>query len=201
MSETTTTTDGDVDETTRQSDRVPYARYEAANRKLADEKKRAAELEDRLEALEAKDKSDVERLTKELEKVTKRAAEAEGRATELEQARERDGKAALVSAAAQNLKFHNPALAAKILDLDDIEDAKTAEAAVKALVKEQPYLVQNDPPERQRLKQVGVDGTVIDEKARERDGLVTEEEQRQMWGEELKKHLDAASQMGASGTA
>src|SRR4051812_31390860 len=133
MADETTTTDDTTEETSRQSDRVPYARYQAANEKLAAEKKRAAELEDRLEALEQRDKTDVERLTRELEKTQKRAAEHEARATELEQARVRDSKSALVANAAAKLKFHDPELAARIVDLEDIEDAHAAEAAVKLI--------------------------------------------------------------------
>lgn len=185
MADETTTPDETTDESSsRQSDRVPYARYQAANEKLAAEKKRAAELEDRLEALEQRDKTDVERLTRDLEKAQKRAAEHEARATELEQARARDSKSALVANAAAKLKFHDPELAARIVDLEDIEDSRAAEAAVKQIAKERPYLVQRDDDQtRQRLKRVGVDGQVVEED--DSKGMVTEEEQKEQWGKDL----------------
>ncbi len=196
MAEETTTTEAAEPE---RQDRVPLTRFNAVNEKYAEERKRAAELEARLEELESRDKSDVERLTRELEKMQKRASEFEARAVELESARERDQKSALVAAAAQRLKFHDPSLVAKIVDLSEIEDAKSAEAAVKAVAKDSPFLVQQDPPERQRLKQIGVTGDVIDDAARDRGGLVTEEELKQMWGQEIKAHLDAAQMGGSSG--
>lgn len=190
MADETTTTDDTTEETSRQSDRVPYARYQAANEKLAAEKQRAAELEDRLEALEQRDKTDTERLTRELEKANKRLADAEARAVELESARERASKASLIASAAAKAKFHNPELASRLVDLDDIEDAHAAEAAIKQIAKDNPYLLQRDDDQtRQRLKRVGVDGQVVEEDAQK--GLITEEEQMQAWGKGLLDMIDS----------
>jgi len=174
---TTTSTDAPAERT------VPYTRFKEVNDRLAAEKQARSELEDRISQLEDRDKTDVERLTRELEKAQKRATEADERAASLEQARERDSKLGLLSAAAAKLKFHDPTLAGQIVNLEEIEDAKAAEAAVKALAKERPYLVQQEDQTRQRLRRVGVDGDTVDE-VREK-GLVTEEEQKRAWGDQM----------------
>jgi Arc/MetJ family transcription regulator len=180
--QTTETTQEAVAERT-----VPYQRFKEVNDRLAAEKQARSDLEDRMSQLEDRDKTDVERLTRELEKAQKRTAEFEQRAAELESARERDSKMSLLSAAAAKAKFHDPTLAGQIVNLEDIEDAKSAEAAVKALVKDRPYLVQQEDATRQRLRQVGVDGGTIDE-SREK-GLVTVEEQERAWGEQMLQGL------------
>lgn len=183
MADETTTTEEQNDQMDpNESWRTKRLNVSEEKRKAAE--KRAAELEERLDALEQRDKTDVERLTRELEKAQKRAAEHEARATELEQARARDSKSALVAHAAAKLKFHDPELAARIVDLEGIEDAHAAEAAVKLIAKERPYLVQRDDDQtRQRLKRVGVDGQVVEEDANQ--GMVTEEQQKEQWGKEL----------------
>lgn len=183
MADETTTTEEQNDQMeSNESWRTKRLNVSEEKRKAAE--KRAAELEERLDALEQRDKTDVERLTRDLEKMQKKAAEHEARATELEQARARDSKSALVANAAAKLKFHDPELAARIVDLEDIEDAHAAEAAVKLIAKERPYLVQRDDDQtRQRLKRVGVDGQVVEEDANQ--GMVTEEQQKEQWGKEL----------------
>lgn len=162
---------------------VPYARFKEINDRLADERKQRSDLEERLASLEDRDKSDVERLTKAQEKLEKRAAEAEQRAAELEAKSMRDAKASLVERAAAKMNFHDPGLAAQLVDLEDIEDVKAADAAVKALAKERQYLVRQESSETAKLRKIGVDGQVVDE-ARDH-GLVTQEQQNRMWGEEL----------------
>lgn len=162
---------------------VPYARFKEINDRLAAEKQRTADLEERMSAVEDRDKTDVERLTKEREKLEKRAAEAEARAQELEAKSMRDAKASLIERAAAKLNFHDPGLASQLVALDEIDDAKSAEAAVKTLAKERQYLVRSEPAEGAKLRKVGVDGQTIDES---RDhNLVTQEEQNRLWGQEL----------------
>ena len=178
--DTTTTTETEEKPAERT---VPYNRFKEVNDKLAAERQARAELEERMSTLEDRDKSDVERLTKEVEKLQKRAAEAESQAAELSQARERDAKSALIANAAAQAKFHDPSLVAQIVNLEEIDDAKSAAAAVKQIAKERPYLVQSESPERQRLARVGIDGSTIDE-AKEK-GLVTEEDQKRAWGEQM----------------
>lgn len=163
---------------------VPYARFKEVNDRLAAEKQARNDLEERMASLEDRDKTDVERLTKEREKLEKRAAEAEQRASELEAKSMRDAKASLVERAAAKLNFHDPGLASQLVALDEIDDAKAADAAVKTLAKERGYLVRAEPSEGAKLRKVGVDGQTIDEKSDEL-GRITEEEQRRQWGEQL----------------
>jgi hypothetical protein len=196
MSETETPTTPSEESDKPKTRVVSYDRFLEVNETLKKERQSRAELEDRLEALESKDKSDVERLTRELEKAQKRAAEHEARAVELEAARAKDAKSSLVAAAAAKHKFHDPQLVAQIVDLADIEDMAAAEAVVKSVAKDRPYLVQQDPPERQRLRQVGVDGGTIDPEDQKRAGLVTQDEQVAMWGQEIQRALEAADAPG-----
>lgn len=184
MAEDTETTTEETTDSKRSAERVPLSRFNAVTEKLAEERKRAAELEERLEALEQRDKTDVERLTRDLEKAQKKFAEAEQRAAELESARQRDSKSRMIAMAAAKAKFHDPDLVAQIVNLDDIEDAKSADDAVKAIAKDRPYLVQQEDQTRQRLRRVGVDGGTIDDEAKEK-GLVTVEEQERAWGEQM----------------
>lgn len=174
---------------------VPYTRFKEVNDRLAAEKQARSELEDRIGQLEDRDKTDVERLTRELEKAQKRAAESDERAASLEQARERDSKLSLLSAAAAKLKFHDPSDVGKHANIDEIEDAKSAEAAVKAIAKEKPYLVQQEDQTRQRLRQVGVDGTTIDEAPDK--GMITPEEQARRWGQDMLDMIDRSGGMPA----
>lgn len=176
-----TTTEPQVDGPQERT--VPYARFKEVNERLADEKKQRLALEDRMEQLESRDKTDVERLTKEREKLEKRAQEAEARAQDLEAKSVRDQKAALVSAAAMKANFHDPTLAGQLVNLDDIEDVAAAERAVKNLAKERQYLVKAEPTEHAKLRKIGVDGDAVTDK---RDGdLITVQEQNRRFGEEL----------------
>lgn len=177
---TTKTTDSPAEPQERT---IPYARFKEVNDRLADERRSRSELEERMSQLEDRDKTDVERLTRELEKAQKKAVEADERATALEAAREKDAKVSLIAAAAAKLKFHDPTLASQIVNLDEIDDAKAAEAAVKAIAKERPYLVQQDDPTKARLQRVGVSGDVVDESKEK--GLVTEDELKKAWGEQM----------------
>jgi hypothetical protein len=187
MAEETTTTNETHEAPTERT--VPYQRFKEVNDRLAAEKQARVELEERMSQLEDRDKTDVERLTRELEKAQKKAAEESERAASLEQARERDAKKSLINEAAAKAKFHNPTLASQLVNLDEIEDAKAAEAAVKALAKDQPFLVQQEEATRQRLRQVGVDGSTVDDAA-DKKGLVTVEEQERAWGEAMLAGLE-----------
>lgn len=191
--DTTITTTEDPPERT-----VPYSRFKEVNDRLADERKARTALEERMSQLEDRDKTDVERLTKELEKREKRIAEAEQRAADLEAKSMRDAKASLVANAAAKANFHDPSLAAQLLDLEGIEDAAQAERAVKALARERGYLVKSDAPEAVRLRKVGVDGQTIDPEAEKARGLVTQDELVRQWGEQMYQGLTGQQQQAAS---
>jgi hypothetical protein len=182
----------DTKPTEDQGHMIPQSRLdEESSRRKAERdarmaaEQRAKELEDRIAQLEDRDKTDVERLTKEREKLEKRATDAEARMQELEAKSVRDGKAALISAAAAKANFHDPSLAAQLLDLEGIEDAGAAERAVKGLAKERQYLVKQDAPEAVRLRKVGVDGQTIDPATEKEKGMVTQDELQKQWGEQM----------------
>lgn len=175
---------------------VPYARFKEVNDRLAEERKARSELENRIASLEDADKPHLERLTKDLERAAKRAEEAEKRAQEVEAARQRDQKAAWLTSAAAKHNFHDPDIAARMVNLDEIEDAKTAERYVKDLAKEKAFLVKEEP-KQSPLQRVAT-GTEQDYAGQPQQGLVTEEELQRQWGLEVLKGLDPSAVPDAS---
>ncbi len=169
--------------------RIPKSRLdeEAAKRKAAE--RELAELRSVVEELRDRDKPDLERLAKDLEREQKRREDAEKQMQELTAARERDQKAAWLASAAAKANFHDPDAATVFANLDEIEDAKSAEAAVKRLAKERSYLVKTDAPEAQKLQRVGIAGTDGQEVAVPSGGLITPEEQYKRWGEEFARQM------------
>ena len=181
--------DDDTTTTEEEEARIPRSRLNAETEKRRAAERRVQEMESRLSDLEDRDKTDVERLTKELERLQKKADDAEKHAAEMETARQRDQKAAWLASAAAKANFHDPDAAAVFADLDTIEDAKTADAAVKRLAKERSYLVKQDAPEAQKLQRVGIAGTDGQEVTVPAGGLITPEEQYKRWGEEFARQM------------
>lgn len=178
--QTTTTTNEEPPERT-----VPYARFKEINDRLADERKQRSELEAKVDQLADRDKTDVERLTKELERAQK-ASETASKDLEAERAaRVSTEKASWLQAAAAKANFHNPDVASKMVDLAAIEDASSADKAVKSLAKDNAWLIKQDaktPP----LQKVGIAGT---EDANQQQGMITPDQQVQEWGKEIFKGL------------
>jgi hypothetical protein len=101
--------------------RVPYERFQKANKDAKDAKQREA--------------------------IEKRLAEAESRAEQAERDREQSRRERWVTDAASELNFKNPRVAAKLIDgLADIEDPDQAMRAVKRLAKSDDYLIKQDEP-------------------------------------------------------
>lgn len=136
--------------------RIPRSRLNQEVEKRRDAEKRLAEYESRLADLENRDKSDVERLTKQLETLKMAVAERDQAIQAAETARIRQERSSWLSDAAARLNFHEPAAATRLIaEIDAIEDPRAAEKAVKDLAKQSPYLVkaENAEPRLQRVAQ------------------------------------------------
>lgn len=150
---TSTTSDGPDD------NRIPRSRLNSEIEKRKTAEKRLADLEARFGELEDKDKPEIERLSRDLERAAKRAEEAEQRAQQIEAEASVEKRRAVVTEAAARLKFRDPSDASRFVDLNEIEDAATAERALKAVVKTKDYLVTPDTPEPRGLERVLSPGT------------------------------------------
>jgi hypothetical protein len=134
--------------------RVPYERFQKANKDAKDAKERASKLEKQMADLQAQIQEreqagmpELERERKQREAIERRLAEAESRAEQAERDREQSRRERWVTDAATELNFKNPRVAAKLIDgLGDIEDADQAMRAVKRLAKSDDYLLKQDEP-------------------------------------------------------
>ncbi len=156
--ETTTTTTEETETTTtaeeaKHEETVPFDRFQQVNRKAkeaADGRKaaesEAAKLRQQLEDRESAGLPEVEQMKKRLEAAEKRAEENERKANEAEASVARASKDRWVTAAAQAQNFADPTDASAFLNLDDIEDEKDAERAVKRLATAKKHLVKAEGP-------------------------------------------------------
>jgi DNA repair exonuclease SbcCD ATPase subunit len=133
---------------------IPYERFQQANRKAKEAadrakeaEKRAQELQAAMEEREQQGLPELEQLRKQVDKAEKRAQEAERRAEEQERRVQRGQRERWVTAAAQNQNFADPSDASAFLNLDDIEDEKDAERAVKRLAGSKKHLLKPDEPQ------------------------------------------------------
>lgn len=121
------------------------AAKDAADRAFAEQRRKLRAAEKRAAELEAQ-----------LTEKQRAEAEAEGRYKELyeeeRQAREAAEKAAAdrerrdrITQLAADLGYQNPQLAHRLLDDEDAVDDTVAEAALKALAKQEPYLLKDQP--------------------------------------------------------
>lgn len=153
MSEVAETPDAPEAEAEQEEQRVPYERFQKANSKAKEADARAKALESDLADLRAKleDREqaglpELERLKKDMERAEKRATEAEAKAADAESKVQRAAKERWVAAAAQEQNFADPADASVFVNLDEIEDPKDAERAIKRLASTKKYLVKNEDP-------------------------------------------------------
>lgn len=144
---------------------------EAADRAFAEQRRKLRAAEKRAQELEAK-----------LTEKERAEAEAEGRYKELyeeeRQAREAAEKAAAererrdrVAQLASDLGFRNPQVAHRLLDADDLVDDTVAEASLKALAKQEPYLL-NEQPVRTAAPTSIADSEVDDPQLNAAQGLL-----------------------------
>lgn len=159
MSEETTTPPGEAttptpDEGKTHEETVAYERFQKVNQKAKAEAERAKTLERelsdiraQLEERESAGLPELERMKKEMERIQKRAEEAEAKATEADSMLARSRKERWVTAAAAAQSFADPSDAAAFLKLDDIEDEKDAERAVKRLAGQKKHLLKSEEPQ------------------------------------------------------
>lgn len=186
MSDTTDHTNDDTDEP-----RIPRARLNVEAQKRKDAERRAAELEVRLQELEDASKPDIERLTKQVEKLQ---SERDNAVKQFEQAQteaQRSQRRSLVSDAAARLGFRDPSDATRFVDVDEIEDATSAERALKAVAKTKDYLLAPKTPAPRGLERVVGSGSHQDAAAP--PGAMTEDEVKDLWGRQLLAGLTGAS--------
>jgi hypothetical protein len=139
--------------TTTDDQRVPYERFQQANNKAKEAAERAkalerdlADLRAQIEERETAGLPELERERKRAEQLEKRAAEAEKRAEETERNLARSQRERWVTAAASAQNFADPSDASAFVNLDDIEDEKDAERAVKRLAASKKHLVKDEDP-------------------------------------------------------
>ena len=130
---------------------VPYERFEKVNKQAKDAKAQAAqlakdfaELKAQMDERETAGLPELERERKRVEQLEKRAADAEAKAAETDAKLARTVKERWVTAAAKD--FTDPGDAVAFLNLDDIEDEKDAERAVKRLAGQKKHLLKSEDP-------------------------------------------------------
>lgn len=138
---------------------VPEPEARVPVKELQAERAKRADLQTRLDALEAENAkrekegmSELDRLRAERDEAVTAKAAADNQLATVEKQR-------LMETAAKAAGFTNPALAARLADLATITDELAAKDAVAALVASDPYLVakpEGSPPD---LKRVLKDGT------------------------------------------
>jgi len=146
-----TTTTTEVVEMTEQS--VPYERFQKVNAKAKEAaqktsalEKQIADLKSQMDERESAGLPELDRERKRAEQLEKRAAEADQRATDAEARILKSERKGWVTAAAQAQNFADPSDAAAFVSLDDIEDEKDAERAVKRLAGQKKHLLKAEEP-------------------------------------------------------
>jgi transcriptional regulator of acetoin/glycerol metabolism len=130
---------------------VPYERFDKVNKQARDAKAQIAGLTKQMDALKAQMEEresagmpELDRLKKDMERAQKRAEEAEAKAAEADTKLARSSKERWVVSAAKD--FADPLDAVAFVNLDDIEDEKDAERAVKRLASQKKHLLKADEP-------------------------------------------------------
>jgi hypothetical protein len=133
---------------------VAYERFQKVNhsKKAAEERAKAlekemAELRAQMEERETAGLPELERERKRAEQLEKRIQDAERRAEEAERSVQRGQRERWVTAAAQEQNFADPSDAAAFVNLDEIEDEKDAQRAVKRLAAQKKHLLRAEGPE------------------------------------------------------
>jgi poly-gamma-glutamate capsule biosynthesis protein CapA/YwtB (metallophosphatase superfamily) len=131
---------------------VPYERFQQVNAKAKAEADARKSLEKQIKDLQAAMEErenaglpELERERRRAEQLEKRIADAEAEAAEAKAQVARSARAGLVRSAAKD--FADPDDAVAFLNLDEIEDEKDAERAVKALARRKPHLLKPEQPQ------------------------------------------------------
>ena len=171
MSDQATQTDAQEQTASESTDdqRVPYERFQSANRKAKDAAERAATLErqvadlqDQVVEREQKQLPELEQLKRRLDAAERKVQDAEGRASAFETEASNARKERMVARAAQDARFVYPDDASLHLNLAEVDSEEDAVRAVKRLAKARPKLIESESPGPD-LKRVLRDGQVITE--------------------------------------
>lgn len=154
MAEAEATTEQSQEPEAQTQETVPYEKFQLINRRAKDEaearralEKKVADLTAAMEEREQAGLPELERFKKDLERAQARADAAEAKAAEADTKLARTTKERWVTAAAQAQGFQDPSDAAAFLALDDLEDERDAERAVKQLAKQKKHLLKVEDPQ------------------------------------------------------
>lgn len=170
MAEVTEEPQGTEQEQERDTEQtVPYERFRQANTQAKEAKQAAKAANDQLAEMkrqldEVQEQAtaglpELEQLKRRLEATERRAEEQEKRASEASSALQNTRKERWLMAAASSQNFADPADASAFVNLDEIEDEKDAERAIKGLAKSKKYLLKSE--ERQLPGKVMEDGKPV----------------------------------------
>lgn len=141
-------TDTDTDDTGQAGD--DDGGDDGDDSELARARKSAAKANAELKRIKSEQDADRVKAQKEAGKWKDLYEEAQDKLDKLTERIETDSKRTLVEAALRQLKAHNPASAARMIDLADIEDEHDADRAAKALRKSDAYLFDKSPTRQKR---------------------------------------------------
>jgi len=132
---------------------VPYERFQKVNAQAKEAKaaaasaaKQIADLKAQMDERESAGLPELDRERKRAEQLEKRAEEADKRAADAESRIQKSERKGWITAAAQAQNFADPSDAAAFVNLDDIEDEKDAERAVKRLAGQKKHLLKAEEP-------------------------------------------------------
>ncbi len=123
------------------------AKRKDAEKRATEIEKSLAELKAQMEERESAGLPELDRERKRAEQLEKRAAEADKRAEDAEAKVQRGQRERWVAAAAQSHDFADPSDAAAFVELDEIDDEKDAERAVKRLAARKSHLLKREDPQ------------------------------------------------------
>jgi predicted phage tail protein len=140
---------------------VPYDRFQQVNQKARDAEKQIESLTARLEELETRDQSEVERERNKREQFESKSRELEQRLAVME-------RSTWLRSAAADAGFDDPEDAVAFINPASVESEDEAERAVKKLAKRKPKLLRDTSPTPQ-IGQVLANGQRVDPAAAQRD--------------------------------
>lgn len=123
---------------------VPYDRFVEVNQKAKESASELKALQTRLQELEDKDKSELERERTQRERLQQELQARDTRLTQLE-------RGSWVRDAANEHKFHDPADAVALVDLSKVESEADAKREVKRIASDKKHLVRQE----QETPQIG----------------------------------------------
>lgn len=133
---------------------VPYTRFAEVNQTAKAAQKQLLEMRERLEELENRDKSELERERAKREQFERQALEMSERLSRVE-------RSGWIRAAAAEAGFDDPDDAVAFIGAGDVESPDDAEKAVKRLAKRKPKLLRDTQPTQPPIGQVVQNGQPV----------------------------------------